>query len=81
MSSPSSLLPPRLDPWPENHTFALPSPACRPSLLVEPEFDHIPDGIAGLRRHFSEKDVVAVVSKEPTLMLERIDTVLRELER
>ena len=53
----------------------------RPLLLLDGEWEQIPAGVAGLRRHFSEEQVARMVAQEPLLLLEDIDQVLRDLQR
>lgn len=53
----------------------------RPSLLLNPEWSKIGACLSGLQTHYSDKDIAAMVSKEPLLLVEDVEKILRELER
>ena len=55
--------------------------SARPSLLLDGEWERLPAGLDALLRRFSEGDVARLVHAEPSLLLEDVDGVLRELQR
>ena len=53
----------------------------RPALLLEDEFVKIPKCLESLRDHYDDEAIREIASSEPLLLVEDVNTVLRELER
>lgn len=48
---------------------------------MDEEFAVVPDGLRSLRQHYEDATIAEMVSKEPLLLIEDLENVLRELER
>ncbi|PSC76419.1 ATP-dependent zinc metalloprotease FTSH mitochondrial isoform A [Micractinium conductrix] len=53
----------------------------RPSLLVPPEWERLPAGVAALQARYSEEEVARLAAAEPLLLADDVEAVLAELQR
>jgi hypothetical protein len=53
----------------------------RPSLLLDEDWPKIPLALASLRKFYDDVVIADMASAEPILLVENVDSILRELER
>ena len=53
----------------------------RPSLVLDEEWVKIPAALESLKKHYNDEHIAQMASKEPILLIENVDTILKDLER
>jgi hypothetical protein len=53
----------------------------RPSLVLDEDWPKIPLALTSLRKYYDDVAIAEMASQEPILLVENVDSILRELER